>query len=98
MTTFQRLTEATQAFNKNRVWPISQTQVRNRWDQVSTIFDSFGARGECTYGHFQFQVYAGLLENAAGDELPRLTRLAHNPGLVIQIYLSSYFIEKGLHL
>ncbi|KAJ3983990.1 hypothetical protein F5890DRAFT_1554469 [Lentinula detonsa] len=45
----------------------------------------------------QFQVYAGLLENAAGDDFVRLSTFVQNPARAIQIYLSSYFIEKGLH-
>ncbi|KAJ3854349.1 hypothetical protein EV368DRAFT_80694 [Lentinula lateritia] len=74
---FQRISDATMVFNKNRLWPSTETQVRNRWDQ--------------------FQVYVGLLNNAVGDDFLRLTNFVHNPARVIQIYLSSYFIEKGLH-
>ncbi|KAJ3920359.1 hypothetical protein F5877DRAFT_77174 [Lentinula edodes] len=74
---FQRISDATMVFNKNRLWPPTETQVRNRWDQ--------------------FQVYVGLLNNAVGDDFLRLTNFVQNPARVIQIYLSSYFIEKGLH-
>ncbi|KAJ4493611.1 hypothetical protein C8J55DRAFT_555042 [Lentinula edodes] len=74
---FQRISDATMVFNKNRLWPSTETQVRNRWDQ--------------------FQVYVGLLNNAVGDDFLRLTNFVQNPARVIQIYLSSYFIEKGLH-
>ncbi|KAF5383506.1 hypothetical protein D9757_006146 [Collybiopsis confluens] len=45
----------------------------------------------------QFQVFAGLLENAVGDEYLRLNKFADDPCSAIQIYLSSYFIEKGLN-
>ncbi|KIK69031.1 hypothetical protein GYMLUDRAFT_633143 [Collybiopsis luxurians FD-317 M1] len=45
----------------------------------------------------QFQVFAGLLGNAAEDEYTRLSNFVNDPCTAIQIYLSSYFIEKGLH-
>ncbi|KAJ3843834.1 hypothetical protein F5878DRAFT_603675 [Lentinula raphanica] len=45
----------------------------------------------------QFQVYVGLLENASGDDFSRLSTFVQDPSRVIQVYLSSYFIEKGLH-
>ncbi|KAJ3977119.1 hypothetical protein EV361DRAFT_983359 [Lentinula raphanica] len=45
----------------------------------------------------QFQVYVGLLENASGDDFSRLSTFVQDPSRVIQVYLSSYFIEKGFH-
>lgn len=94
---YQRISEATEVFNKCRGWPQTQTQVRNRWDQVSYIFISMRLYYVYRGIFLQFQVFVGLLDSAAGDDFMKLSTFVQNPAQVIQIYLSSYFIEKGLH-